>query len=280
MEKESLKEPLLHGTAAFPLAVYPMRFARHQHSFAYLHYHPEFELLVAAKGTLLVQMEEQCYTLAECEGIFINSGLLHTIAAPENEHTEHGFFAVVFDYSLLCTEQELVFSNYVQPLLQGAYELNPRLSPSACDMVRSICTMYETETFGKEVFIKHCLLHIFYLLLKDVSPSRLSLPKGKSTLVKETLDYIKQHFAEPISLQQLADHVHVSREYLCRIFHALSGSSPLDYLNRYRIRQSTFILLQTDGFNHSSYFGKLFFQYMGCTPTEYRKQQLPLPPLT
>ncbi len=290
MEKESLKEPLLHGTAAFPLAVYPMIFPKYQHSFAYLHYHTEFELLVATRGTLLVQIEEQCYTVPEGEGIFINSGLLHTITAPEEEPAGHGFLAVVFDYSLLCTEQEAAFRQYIQPLLLGAFELNPRLSVSACDLVRSICSMYESSAFGRELFIKHCLLHIFYLLVKDVTPGRLSLPNTKSTLVKETLDYIKQHYAEPVSLQQLADHVHVSREYLCRTFHTLSGSSPLEYLNRYRIRQSTFLLARTNqrisdialacGFNHSSYFGKLFFQYMGCTPTQYRKQKLPVPPLT
>lgn len=290
MEKESLKEPLLHGTTAFPLAVYPMNFPKHQHSFAYLHYHTEFELLVASKGTLLVQIEEQCYPLAEGEGIFINSGLLHTITAPEDETAGHGFLAVVFDYSLLCTEQEAAFQQYIQPLLHGTFELNPRLSPPACDFVRSICTMYESSVFGRELFIKHCLLHIFYLLVKDVTPGRTALPSTKSTLVKETLNYIKQHFAEPVSLKDLAEHIHVSREYLCRTFHTLSGSSPLEYLNRYRIRQSTFLLARTDrqisdialacGFNHSSYFGKLFFQYMGCTPTQYRKQNLPVPPLT
>ena len=96
------------------------------------------------------------------------------------------------------------------------------------------------------------------------------------------LDYMKQHYQEPISLQQVAKEAHVSKEYLCRLFHRVSGYSLMEYLNRYRIRQSTFLLLQTEdrisdialscGFSHSSYYGKLFLDYIGCTPTEYRKR--------
>lgn len=281
MEKETFKESLQHGTTAFPIAVYPMKFSKDQQVLAHLHYHNEFELLVATKGHLLVQTETETYSLSAGEGLFINSGTLHTIisASPPEET---GFIAVVFDYSILCREQDISYENYIRPLLNSSLEPNSVLSPDIRTLIHKLFCAYEAKEFGYELSVRHCLLQMFYLLLKDAKPSKQSAQNTKSTVIKTVLDYMKQHYREPISLQQLAKEAHVSKEYLCRLFHRVSGYSLMEYLNRYRIRQSTFLLLQTEdrisdialscGFSHSSYYGKLFLDYMGCTPTEYRKQ--------
>ena len=107
------------------------------------------------------------------------------------------------------------------------------------------------------------------------------MQSSKRLLIKNILDYIEENYAEPITLNTLADRVHISKEYLCRIFSSMSESSPIEYLNRYRIQKSAYMLMSTSkrvseislscGFNSSSYFNKLFLRYMGCTPTEYRK---------
>jgi len=282
MEKESLKESLQHGTTAFPIAFYPMKFPKEQQVLAHLHYHNEFEFLVATKGQLLVQIEGESYSLLAGEGLFINSGLLHTITADNSSPEETGFIAIVFDYSILCREHDITYENYIHPLLNGTLQPSPILSSECCNTICELFHANEKGDFGYELFVRHCLLRMFYLLLKDAKPAKLSVQNTKSTVIKTVLDYMKQHYPEPVTLQQLAEKAHVSKEYLCRLFHRLSGSSPMEYLNRYRIRQSTFLLLQTDerisdialscGFSHSSYFGKLFLEYMGCTPTEYRKR--------
>jgi AraC-like DNA-binding protein/quercetin dioxygenase-like cupin family protein len=282
MEKETFKESLQHGTTAFPIAVYPMNFSKDQQVLAHLHYHNEFELLVATKGRLLVQTETETYSLSSGEGLFINSGLLHTITATAAPQEETGFIAVVFDYSILCREQDITYENYIRPLLNGSLEPNSVLSPYVSSLVQELFSAYEAKEFGYELSVRHNLLQIFYLLLKDAKPSKHSVQSTKSAVIKTVLDYMKQHYQEPISLQQVAKEAHVSKEYLCRLFHRVSGYSLMEYLNRYRIRQSTFLLLQTEdrisdialscGFSHSSYYGKLFLDYIGCTPTEYRKR--------
>ena len=279
MERGNFKETLQHGTTAFPVAIYNNIFSKHQQLLAPLHYHNEFELLVATKGSLCIQMEEDSYIIAPGEGIFINSGRLHTITS--HDYSEHGFIAVVFDYTLICNEHEVAFTRYIQPVITGSLKIGEKLSPEVCQLIHSICRVYEAKEFGSELYIKQCILNVFYLLMKDAENTKSTVRSSKSLLVKEVLDYIKKNYGESISLQLLAEQVHVSKEYLCRTFRTLSDSSPIEFLNRYRIRQSTFLLAQTDksisdiaqtcGFNHSSYYGKLFYEYMGCTPTEYRK---------
>lgn len=279
MEKETLREAQHHGSPEYPLAVYNMNF-KGQQLLASLHYHNEFELLVATEGTLCVQIEEKNYYLNAGQGIFINSGLLHTITNGTN--LSCGFIAVVFDYSMLCGRQELVFTKYIRPLMNGTLLHEPTLTPSLCKSVEDICKSYAEDIFGSELHIKQNLLSVFHHLVKGSIRLELPAQNTKSTLVKEVLSYMKEHYAEPISLTDMAAHAHVSKEYLCRVFHSLSDSSPVDYLNRYRIGQSTLLLSQTDmsvsdialacGFNHSSYYGKLFASYIGCTPSEYRRR--------
>ncbi len=279
MNKDDLKETLLHGTPAFPVAIYNNTFDKQYSLLAPLHYHNEFELLIATKGSLSVQIEENTYVISKGEGLFINSGLLHVINSYDN--VDHGFIAIVFDYTMICTDRSNSFNKYIQPLINGTLNVPTKLSPEICNIVYSIDSSYEDSSFGFELQIKHLLIQIFYLLVKDSKLTTLPIQNTKSILIKNILDYIEKNYSYSISLQDMADYAHVSKEYLCRIFNVLSDTSPIDYLNRYRIKQSTSMLIHTDrdisdissscGFNNSSYFNKLFLRYIGCTPTQYRK---------
>lgn len=279
MEKNNLRECLVHGTPTFPFAIYNNTFEKQYSLLAPLHYHNEFELLIATKGSIRVQIKDNSYTLSEGEGVFINSGLLHMIRS--NDDTTHGFIAIVFDFSILCTEHDSTFNKYIQPLINGTLVVSTMLSSSLCSMIRSICTAYENASFGYELYIKHSLLQIFHLLLQNSEPTTLPVPNTKIIIIKNVMDYVKENYSEQISLQDLADHVHISKEYLCRVFTIMSDNSPVEYLNRYRIRQSADMLIHTDksisdialscGFNNSSYYNKLFLRYLGYTPSEYRK---------
>jgi len=284
MERTSFKESLQHGSAEFPVAVYNMKFDKKQQMLASLHYHKEFEFLVITEGRICVQIEEKNYELKSGEGIFINSGCLHTITTEGDGSGQNGFIAVVFDETLICSRQESVFKRYIGPLKNGNLEVPLLLTKQCCEKLISVCDAYEESKFGSELYIKHCLLEVIYKIMEHAVRAEVSVQSAKSNLVKEVLEFIKEHYAEQISLTEMAEHVHVSKEYLCRIFHMLSDVSPVEYLNRYRIQQSTVLLLQADvrisdialacGFNHSSYFGKMFLNYMGCTPTEYRRNNV------
>jgi len=279
MDKHNFKEKLIHGTPAFPIAVYNNTFDKQYNLLAPLHYHNEFELLVATKGSLSVQIEENIYELSEGDGIFINSGLLHIINSTDDQN--HGFIAIVFDYSLICNNHDITFTKYIQPLYTNTIVPNNKLSTEICNKIKLINAAYEDAHFGFELFIKHCVTEILHSLIKDSIHTTLPIQNTKSLIIKNVLDYIEQNYAEDISLQDMADYVHISKEYLCRVFNSMSDNTPIEYLNRYRIRQSTIAITHTDktisdialscGFNNSSYFNKIFLRYMNCTPTEYRK---------
>jgi YesN/AraC family two-component response regulator len=116
--------------------------------------------------------------------------------------------------------------------------------------------------------------------LEQVQVEAIPLPQPTSQLVKQSLAFMHQHYAEPLSRKELADAIGISENYLSQIFHQEMTISPWDYLNRFRIQKAKSLLLNsTDkvtviatkvGFNDSAYFSRVFRKITGIAPQEFR----------
>lgn len=101
-------------------------------------------------------------------------------------------------------------------------------------------------------------------------------------VVELAQNYISEHFAEEISLEEIAGGAYVTPNYLCYIFKMKTGMTPMRYLTVYRMRRARALLENTDlritdimqacGYNSSSYFSTVFKAEYGYTPTRYREQ--------
>ena len=106
------------------------------------------------------------------------------------------------------------------------------------------------------------------------------VPTKNSELVKKAIHYISQNFATPITLESVANHVHLNPSYFSTMFRQSTGSTFKEYLNMVRIEESKRLLANTDyslidiavatGFEDQSYFSKVFKKYTGLTPKQYR----------
>ena len=111
-------------------------------------------------------------------------------------------------------------------------------------------------------------------------------PDG-SLCIRTALSWIYEHYAEPVSVRDLAERCHVSESHLRRLFHASVGISPLDYIQHYRIRQACHLIhLNRDpinviagnvGYSSLSSFNRQFRQYLGQSPSAWKKEHLSSP---
>lgn len=95
-------------------------------------------------------------------------------------------------------------------------------------------------------------------------------------VVRQALAYIHEHYAEPITREELARQGAISEGYLTRRFHQEMGVTPVMYLNRYRVKVAKAMLERGDksvtdialavGFADSSYFSRVFRQEVGISP--------------
>lgn len=101
-----------------------------------------------------------------------------------------------------------------------------------------------------------------------------------SALVRKAMEYIESHYAHELSLQRVAEHVHLSPAYLSRMFNKKTGVSFSEFMTQVRLKEAKQCLRSTDetidqialatGFSSSSYFTAVFRKHEGMTPSEYR----------
>jgi LacI family transcriptional regulator len=94
--------------------------------------------------------------------------------------------------------------------------------------------------------------------------------------------FLHQHLEEHISVDDVAQACKVPRSTLDRAFRAAEGQGPAAILRDMRMQRAQQLLVTTDlpladvavrcGFNYLSHFSRAFKKHLGCTPTEYRKQ--------
>ena len=102
------------------------------------------------------------------------------------------------------------------------------------------------------------------------------------TRIEKAKEFIHSEYnSRGISLQQVADHVHMNLCYLSEIFRKYTGCTYIEYLTRYRIDKAADLLLNTDyrsyeiadmaGYENATYFSTTFKRVKGVSPTDFRK---------
>lgn len=125
------------------------------------------------------------------------------------------------------------------------------------------------------------LCHKLQEIVETFSESMFNyIPSKNSEIIKKSMLYISEHFNRPLTLEEVADYVHLHSSYFSTLFKHSTGSSFKEYLNMVRIEESKRLLSNTDfsivdvavavGFEDQSYFSKVFKKYTGLTPKQFR----------
>ena len=103
-----------------------------------------------------------------------------------------------------------------------------------------------------------------------------------SKQVIRVIDYMTAHLHSKVTLDDVAERLGLSPSYLSRLFKSETGMNFSSYLNKLKIQEASSLLMHTHytdleianilGFSSQSYFIKIFRQYMGVTPREYKEK--------
>jgi two-component system, response regulator YesN len=107
--------------------------------------------------------------------------------------------------------------------------------------------------------------------------------KSRFSHVDQAIQYIREHYHDSsLTLQKVADLIHVSTPYLSNLFKLEKGFNFGDFLLELRMKKAMEILRESDaktyevcekvGYNNPQYFSICFKKYTGCTPAEYKKK--------
>lgn len=118
----------------------------------------------------------------------------------------------------------------------------------------------------------------------EASPPRQTLPSDRSPIhpkVKDALRWLASHYREKDALAGLYEKAAVSPNYLRKHFQAAMTCSPGEYLQRLRLRQARYLLLETGlpqkqiaaqvGYEDPLYFSRIYRRFWGKAPGVGRK---------
>ena len=107
-----------------------------------------------------------------------------------------------------------------------------------------------------------------------------SAPRGGNT-AEQVLSYLREHYREDVSFDDVAERLFVSRATLFSAFKTATGDTPYNYLLGLRMKRARLLLKATSmpvgeialdvGFKDQGHFGQLFKRATGMTPLQYRK---------
>ncbi len=292
--REDLYETKPHGNPAYPIAIYRVDSLEMNLELVHWHWHEELEIILVESGTARFYFDDSCYVLSGGDCILVNQNTMHRVK-PYEDH-DCVYYSVVFHPSIIFRpEDTLIREKYFDPVIAQTsfkyYILDPTRArvPHFISIVNKLIEVNETQNFGYELMTKSYLLDLWLIILsglhkKTLTP-RISVNQNANDdeRIKDALTYIANHYADPITLQDIADAIHVSKSECCRCFKRKLRITPFEYLIKYRVYSATHLIVcninelsiseiaMKTGFNSSSYFNKMFRKYIGCTPSEFRK---------
>lgn len=284
------KELKSHGSYEFPLLVSYERLSYFDTGSFPWHWHPEIELTLVMEGDISYQVNENLYQLRAGEGLFCNTNVLHTGHGLESE--DCSYLSITFHPRLLYGYSSSVMQNkYMQHILKNPSLSSIHFSPEAewqkrvLEMMEAIRQIWALRPASMELQIQILLLQIWQQIYEHVEQEDTpENENGRDTeRIRQIMEYIQMHYSEKITLQDLAEQIHLCRSESCRLFKRYMNQSMFDYLLDYRIGRSLKLLRQSEldvtqisgqvGFANPGYYSRIFKRKMGCTPLEYRKSR-------
>lgn len=249
------------------------------------HWHNDVEFIVVLNGQMGYFINGEEYLLQKGQGIFVNADQLHYGHDVDGADCE--FLCFLLLPSLLGNSHRLLAS-CIHPVLTNAGP-GVLLAPSVpwqlsvLDWLRSIFSLCCSQEDGFELGILGLFSSIWqqlYLHLSSMERSCSAQTLQQLQELRHMVGYIQSHYAEKITLSQIAASGHVCRSSCCKTFRGLLHKTPFAFLMDYRLERSMELLCTTTfsvteiaymcGFSNTSYYIRMFSRAFGHTPARYR----------
>lgn len=259
------------------------------------HAHQGVEILIVheGKGTLIV--EQKSYELAPGMLCIFQPYQLHHVQvelSPDTPfirsivHFEPTLYESYFEKwpSLLAFYKHIYTGSLTEPCMYHSGDAEP-LNSLLRSWEQTLPQLSKGEYYEEFSLFLVTFLRAFKQLWEQqkfkpsaASPDTLRQPHQAERM----LEWLKDHYKEPLRLEQMAGELHLSPHHLSHLFKACTGSSISDYVTAKKLQQAILLLTSSEysisrigeeiGITNSSYFCKMFKAQLGITPYQYRKQ--------
>jgi AraC-like DNA-binding protein len=249
------------------------------------HYHPELELVYVNGGTGRRQIGSHVSYYTNGDLILIGSNLPHcgfTDASTGNSSE-----------SVVQMKADFLGSDFFDiPEMSGIQRLFEKakggiaFTGSAKKKIGEKVEILEYKTDFQRLL---AILNILNELAKTTEYEILNadhlsmeLQSKENDRINAIFNYVKEHYQQPIALEDMADLVHMTIPSFCRYFKKVTNKTFVQFVNEYRLVHASNLLSENklsiteicfeSGFNNFSHFNKSFRAFTGMSPSQYRNE--------
>lgn len=246
-----------------------------------MHIHDCYELYYSISGGKQFLIDNKFYSIAPGDLFIINQYESHKLTQIDKEIHERIVVSIYPDYmkelSSPQTDLDYCFSHRSEQF-QHKLSLNKEQQQR---FLYYINKMLSAQGYAHDIVEKAAFMELMVLVntLSSANAAENHAAAYKySHQVDDILAYINQNIAQPITIEQLAEHFYLSESYICRIFKNATGTTINKYITARRISIAKALLkegfsvseaFERSGFTDYSNFFKAFTKAVGVSPKKY-----------
>ena len=254
-----------------------------------LHNHRAVELILMLEGAVWAHTSEGDFEMCEGDIMAVNPFEVHQLVSKDIT-CKVRYLVINFDCSLLKSRGSTLLDEIADGLETSRYRIAqsiPANAPCAdqlCQHMKRLYDIYISETYDTPASTLAIYAEIFLLFSKlcDGGYFGESTKEGMSREVafsQRVVQYVSEHYAEPLTTSAVSDYLHFNKSYFCRLFRQVFGESFQEYLNGFRISVAKSLPLseyrtlssiaEAVGYVNYTVFAKNFKELTGISPREY-----------
>jgi len=246
------------------------------------HNHNEIEFVYIKKGTGNCMVGDKIIQYQPDDFFLLGPNVPHLFRSFDNSNEDERYIIQcsekMFEGALFDLDDLRIIKNYLQKLSFG-HVIHKNESKQ---FEKEIHSIYEATPF-EAIFLLFLLMG--KLAETEIGEPLSSLPYMKSvnknTRTGQILSFILENIAIGLTVDKVADHMHMSKPALCNYFKKATGKRFSEFVNEVRINKACQMLKETDisiaeisyavGYSNLSYFNRSFQKLKSLSPKQYRK---------
>lgn len=233
-------------------------------------------------GTATITIEGKDHSLVAGEFLVVDSNQIHEaqcarvsmmVVIHYSRAIMKNYMSKIDEYRIHCSRQTLK-----KEKLDKYLEI--------CGLLKRLPPLYVTRPPGYRLQSQAVAMEVLFELVNHFSAAEDFAGAVNDETVLERLAemtaYIEEHHAEKISLEEIASHFYLSREYFSRFFRKNMGVTFSRYVNQIRLMhiyhdlcstgEGVMELSEKHGFANYKLFNRMFREIYGCKPSDVRKK--------
>lgn len=254
-----------------------------------MHWHLPLEIIMAVENSYGIRCGKTLFQLREGDILLVQPGVLHECIAPE--FGRRFFCQISLPAQLIPSKMDAA----MRQILPSAMFVTPEADHDLHAQVRDLLyRAYQKDTTGSMLADFTIYLHILQIIHlvygffeKDNTPKASKQTDNLEVFsqIQHACTHITEHYAEDITLDSVSHQFGFSKYHFSRLFKAYIGETFYRYLNGIRMSTAQTMLTQPDtsvtdiaysvGYSSMSSFIRMFKDFYGCTPSQYRHMMVP-----